>query len=40
MLFLERPYALWAMAIPRDIDAIDGFGGSEESEMRGGVVGG
>lgn len=40
VLFLERSYALWAMAMPRDIDAIDGLGGSEESDMNGGVVDG
>lgn len=30
MLFLKWPYALWAVAIPRDIDVMDGLGGSEE----------
>ena len=35
---LDRPYALWAVAIPRDIDSIDGLGGSEDSEISGGEV--
>ena len=40
MLFLDRPYALWAVAMPRDIDAMDGLGGSEDSDMSVGEVGG
>ena len=40
VLVLERPYALWAVAMPRDIDVIDGLGGSEELDISGGVVGG
>lgn len=40
MFSLERLYALWAMAIPRDIEEMDGLGGSEESEMNGRVGGG
>lgn len=37
---LERPYALWAVAMPRDIDTMDGLSGSEEADMSGGVEGG
>ena len=40
VLDLEELYALWAVVMPRDIDAIDGLGGSAESSMSGGEEGG
>ena len=36
----EPPYASWAAAMPRDINAFDGLGGSEELDMSGRVVAG
>lgn len=37
---LEGPYSMWAVEIPREREAMDGFSGREERWVRGGSVAG